>query len=273
MFREMLTLQEQIIFDILIMQSQAHSCELSILAQKHDTSVCKIYHQINAWIKQPLNTRWQTYFKLSKSAIHLDCSASRRLDLLAHLFQHNQACQLLNAITEQPFATMGQLAKTLYLSPSTIKRRLQQLTCSLSPYQMSLSLRVDPILKGCEFRIRWLSFVLSLLFDPPFNWFCRNEIYHRFEEIQLKRVNEGKSLNLLPPEHLSFNEQFSFQLTEKGWTYLTRQLFAFDEGYFPLTQLPFLHFEEEVQAFFHVYQEKIFSLSPIPFSPHLVAEE
>lgn len=272
MFRKILTKPEQIIFDVLTNQTLNDSFDLNQMAQKHMTPTDKIIRYIKNWLQQSTNTDWKNDFHLTKQHLYLRCSPARRLDLLAHLFQCNQSFQILHAIIEQPFATIKHLANNLYLSPSTVKRQIKKLSAWFTPYQIQVSLQHDPILKGCEFRIRWLCFILSLMFDPPFNWFCRHELCQRFEDIQIQRLHYGQNLNALPIDKITFDYNFSFIISEKAWHYVVRQLFGLEETILSVKQFSFLTEEPTVTDFLVAYQEFLLNPSTHYEMTNLVAE-
>ena len=272
MFRKMLTKPEQIIFDILMNPILNDSFNLNQLAQTHTISTDKIVRYIKNWLQQSTNISWRNNFQLTKKHIYLCCSPARRLDLLAHLFQCNQSFQILHEVIEHPFSTINHLANKLYLSPSTIKRQIKKLSVWFSPYQIQVSLQHDPILKGCEFRIRWLYFILSLMFDPPFNWFCRHELFRRFEDIQTERLRYGQNLNALPIDKITFNYRFSFIVSEKAWHYVVRQLFGLEDSVLSVSQFSFFTKGPAVEDFLVAYQEHLLNSSNQYEMTNMVAE-
>lgn len=257
MFRKIFTKPETILFDILTNHVGNDSFDLDQLAQTHTTSTGQIIRYIKNWLQQSTNSDWKNDFQLTKQHLYLRCSDARRLDILAHLFQCNQSFQILHAVIEQPFSTINHLANNLYLSPSTVKRQIKKLSAWFSPYQIEVSLQHDPILKGCEFRIRWLSLILSLMFDPPFNWFCRHELCQRFEDIQIQRLHYGQNLNALPIDKITFNYNFSFVISEKAWPYVVRQLFGLEDTILSVKQFSFFTKAPAVKDFLVTYQESL----------------
>lgn len=269
----LLSKQEQLIFEILLEKPITEPIDLIFFAKTHQQTKESLTRQVKNWCAQLLNQPYRKYFRITQHTIQLTCSMTQYLDLFAHLYQQNQGCQILWAITNVPSATISHLAQKLHLSPSTIKRTIRNVMTALTPYQIQLSFQSDPILKGCELSIRWLAFCLSLIFDPPFDWFCSQTLYDRFIEIQQLRLHFGQNLNHLPSEKRSFYPTFSFQFSEKAWRYLARQLFGFVDTIVLVKDLPFLLTDSYLIPFLTNYQNHLLTHTPYQNSMSLVAEE
>lgn len=268
-----LSKQEQLIFEILLARPTEVPIDLVFFAKNQDQTKESMTRQVKNWCAQLLNQPYRKYFRITHHTIQLTCSMPQYLNLFAHLYQQNQGCQILWAITNVPSATISHLAQELHLSPSTIKRTIRNVTTALTPYQIQLSFQSDPILKGCELSIRWLAFCLSLIFDPPFDWFCSQTLYDRFIEIQRLRLHCGQNLNHLSSDKRSFYPTFSFQFSEKAWSYLARQLFGFVDTIVQVEDLPFLLIDRKLVLFLTDYQKRLLKQPSYQISVHFVAEK
>lgn len=258
MFDTILSKQEQIIWSIFVRNKNHTLLPLRFLAKQHQINPRTLVYHLNAWLHAPNNRPYTSFFHLTSQSIQFEYTEKRALDLFAHLLQQNLTCQLLREIFQQQYATLNELACALHISLSTAKRQIEKLRTLLAPYQIQLSFRHAPILKGCELRIRWLDFCLSLIFDPPFQWFDSYELYHRFLESQSDRQKNGCSLNQLAPAQISFHTHFPYQMSERAWSYLARQLFGMSDYFLPFDHLAFLVPKKELLAFFANYQTKLY---------------
>ncbi|MEG0294184.1 helix-turn-helix domain-containing protein [Enterococcus sp.] len=273
MLHTLLTKQEQIIFDILVANPIEEPIALVFFAKNKQQTKESILRQIKNWFDQLLNQPYRKFFQLTQHSVQLTCSTTQYLNLFAHLYQQNQSCQILWAITNTHSTTINDLARKLHLSPSTIKRAIRKIVTALEPYQISISFQTDPTIKGYEPTIRWLTFCLSVIFDPPFNWFCSETLYERFSEIQQLRLRCGQNLNCFLSQHTACQTPFSFQLSEKGWNHIARQLFGLIETIMPVTVLSFLSLDPRILLFLTDYQNRLLTQTPYQNNVLLIAED
>ena len=273
MLHTLLTKQEQIIFDILVENPIEEPIPLDSFAKNNRENKERMLRQIKNWFDQLSNQPYRQVFRLTQHTVQLTCSTTQYLNLFAHLYQQNQSCQILWAITNTHSTTINDLARKLHLSPSTIKRAIRKTVTALAPYQIAISFQTDPTIKGYEPTIRWLIFCLSVIFDPPFNWFCSETLYERFSEIQQLRLRCGQSLNCLLPQQTAWKTSFSFQLSEKGWNHIARQLFGFVETIIPVADLSFLSLDPRVLLVLTDYQKRVLTQAPYQNNVSLIAED
>lgn len=273
MLHTILTKPEQIIFDILVANPIEEPIALVFFAKNKQQTKESILRQIKNWFNQLLNQPYRKFFQLTQHSVQLTCSTTQYLNLFAHLYQQNQSCQILWAITNIHSTTINDLARQLHLSQSTIKRAIRKTVTALAPYSIEISFQTDPILKGCELSIRWLSFCLSLIFDPPLNWFCKRALYERFSEVQQLRLRCGQSLNHFLPTKITGQASFSFHLSEKGWNHIARQLFGLIETIMPVTDLSFLSLDPRILLFLTDYQNRLLTQTPYQNNVLLIAED
>lgn len=263
MFQILLNKQEKIRYDILQQAQTDTFISFSTLSQRLALSPRMLARQLSAWQAQPMDNCLQSLVDLKNKQLCLPTSFAQQLDLYVSILQRNAHLRLCWHLIEQPYCRLSDLEEIFYFSVSTIQRQTTTLAKFLTPYHIQLSFNHDPIIKGCEFQIRWLAWCLSLIFDPPFDWFSREELLQRFIEVQQMRITNGHSLNQTLPEKLVFSPDFSYQMSENGWQYLGKQLLDFE---LPITTLEsssiFLFFQCQLD-FFKTYQKQLLA-SPSP---------
>lgn len=241
--RELFNSQEKIIYTLLDHQSKHTQISLLQLSEYLQMTPRMIQWHLNLWYEE---TSSQT-FKQQNQWIELPHSAEETLEVYLQLLQQNQALKLLWDLIEHPYTPRYVLEKKYYYSSSTFNRQLKKLKRFLAPYQIQISFTCQPVIKGCEFQIRWLGWFLSLVFDPPFNWRSTEELFQRFEEIQHLRIQTGHCLNQLSTTRIN-SLDYSYQISERAWRHLGKELLTFKV---PLNTL-------ETSTLFLCFQKKKF---------------
>lgn len=214
--------REKIIYTLLQQKNEASKVSLLKLSQDLHISPRMVQRQIKLWCDETRNKSLQ----LQNQLILLPNNLGKQFDIYLLLLQQNTSLQLLWHLIEFPYTSCCALAKEYHCSSATLRRQIVKLQHFLAPYQIQLSFSHAPVIKGCEFQIRWLGWFLSLISDPPFDWFSPEELLHRFEEVQQLRIQTGHSLNHSATHELTFSH-FPYQVSERAWLYLGHELLTF----------------------------------------------
>lgn len=273
MFEILLNKQEKVIYEVLQQAQSQASISLKTLAEILAISPRMLHRQLNFWCAQPRNLPFDPFISLIDQQFWLPTTLAPQLELYASLLQKNPYLKLCWYLMEHPYTRLCDLEEVFYFSPSTIQRQALTLKKFLATYQIQLSFNHDPILKGCEFQIRWLAWILSLIFDPPFDWFSKEALFHRFEEVQHMRIAAGQSLNQRPTEKLIFSPDFSYLISEKGWQYLGKQFVGLEPARTSLESSPIFLLFQSNGDFFESYQKQVHKSPLAKEASFLVAEK
>ena len=228
MFESLLENTDQTMYQIFCCLEEQATCSLEQLALQTNKTPLAIRRLLQNWQITPANQTLGIGFHLSKKEIRAIYSKESATLFFSNLLHRSTQFQLLMQLANEPFTTLRELQEHLHLSKSTIQRRLVQLQDFLNPYQLSVSFKKSPSLKGPEVQIRWLLWQLSLASDPPF--FPMPTFYfQRYQEISEQRCLNGFPLMHAwePPVSYFFKQQF--QLDERGLLFLWQQLLGTEE--------------------------------------------
>lgn len=251
MFSQLLTKQEQMIYQRLKNGSYAIDYFSKVTLSPFDQTIDE---KLFPWLVESHNQRTSITMTLSHSPVQM-------LDCYATLLQKNPHLQLCWYLIQHPYSRLCELKKSLYFSTSTIQRQSITLSAFLASYKLQLSYNHDPVIKGCEVQLRWLAWGLSLIFDPPFNWYDNNELYQRLKEVQQMRIQAGQTLNHCTTKELIYLPELPYQISERGWEYLVKQILGLAVPTISLTSSSIFHFFQNEGQFFQQYQQHILQSS------------
>ncbi|MGX7195804.1 helix-turn-helix domain-containing protein [Enterococcus olivae] len=194
--------------------------EVAFLLKKTPNTLQRI---LRSWTQDPLNRSTGVGFYLANSQIK-GIYAKEHAQLFISILLHRSASfQLLNKLLLKPYCTAVTAQHELHIGMSTFQRRVKQLRVFLASYDLELSFRHLPALKGEEAHIRWLAFQLSLITDPPVIP-STAALFHRYQEISEQRTRQGFFVQDYCQKNI--NQFFTprFQLNERGLLFLWKQL-------------------------------------------------
>lgn len=223
MFKLLLEKPDQLIYQIFGYLQETNPYSLTTLAFHVNKKPETIRRALQEWQQDAYNRSTGIGFYIKKDEIHGIYAKEHAQLFFSTLLHRSESFQLLLKVLRHPYRSATQLQQEMHLSAATFQRRVHQLQPILQNYHLELSFMHHPVLKGDEMQIRWLTFFVSLLADPPFH-FSPIDWWHRYEEICTIRPLWLETWQ--PPKTAYY--QPTFQLNERGSMFLWRQLIGLE---------------------------------------------
>lgn len=227
MFYTLLDKQDQIIYQIFSCLQEKNPCSLDEIAFLLEKSIPSLQRSIRLWQEEPQNQSIGVGFYLKNGDVKGIYTEETAHFFLSTLLQRSINFQFLNKVLVNPYCSATTLQRSMYIGVTTFQRRMRQVQTFLDSYELELSFKHLPALKGEEIQIRWLIWQLSLVIDPP----ARSHIIYlfaRYEKVYQFRNSQGFSLK--KPYQPLTSKFFtpSFQLNERGLLFIWRQLLGIE---------------------------------------------
>lgn len=223
MYQKLLEKPDQIIFNLFQYLSSKKSSSLDETAKNLKLTPKSLQRYIRLWQQNGSSFTSGISFVVKKQKITLNGKAKNKRLFLNFLLRRSQCFQLLVQVTADPYCKLKNLSTSQYLSTTTIQRYFKKMKTFLTEYQLFLSFTTNPALKGNELQIRYFSFIISLLHEPPIIW-SSQILYERYMKIQRNRINSGFSVTESQLAPINRYYAIPFQINDQALAFLWSQL-------------------------------------------------